>query len=152
MAPANLAFTWPDNLVSLQKRLLVSSSLFLLSSTSNFFWHHKRKGLGSAFTMVFLRGPWFSKTHCWWHCTLWPGYRSCRRLLWIHEKLPWSFLRAQVLMLPSTADEDDSLSTNFCQRWYSFFSEFSLFLVNWNANTSSTPLVPGVSRNLNLIA
>ena len=47
----------------------------------------------------------------------------------------------------TTTDEDDSLGTDFGHRWYSSHFEFSLFLVNWHAATSSSPLVPGVPRN-----
>ena len=47
----------------------------------------------------------------------------------------------------TSLDEDHSLGADFGHGWDSSHFEISLFLVNWHAATSGSPLVPGVPRN-----
>ena len=47
----------------------------------------------------------------------------------------------------SSSNEDNSLGPDFGHGWDSAHFELSLFLVNWHAATSGSPLVPGVPRN-----
>ena len=47
----------------------------------------------------------------------------------------------------TSLNEDHSLVSDFGHGWDSAHFEISLFLVNWHAATSRSPLVPGVPRN-----
>ena len=57
-------------------------------------------------------------------------------------------LKSTLLVVATTStDINDSFSANLGHGWHSAHFEFSLFLVNWHAATSGSPLVPGVPRN-----
>ena len=57
-------------------------------------------------------------------------------------------LKSSSLHVSSTSfEEDHSLASDFGHGWDSAHFVLSLFLVNWHAAASGSPLVPGVPRN-----
>ena len=69
------------------------------------------------------------------------SFRSPREVSMIRLKSSFLYVTA------TSSYEDDSLSSDFGIAGHSSHFELSLFLVNWHASTSGSPLVPGVPRN-----